>query len=248
MQSKKTLYILLSVFILWIILYEFILPVNNVLPRPSIVLLSFGALWHIYKLPQNLFNSIAVIYFSMAASYFFILVLRNILLMKNHFIKDIILSIHWFFKFVPAIILGLFFIYWLPYSFFTEFIFILTTSFLLLAVRLNEESEKINPKYAEAARSLGIDENVIQKKVIWNLTKPETGKYLLNLNFYLWSVLIAFEYIKGGYGMGNIFRIALQYRDLSTLFLTAFITGVVIYLGNLIIRYINNKFFFWSAK
>ena len=245
--SRRKIYILITYFFLWIILFEFILPVNKFLPKPSIVILSFSDLWNFYKLPQNFLYSVAVIYLSLIVSYLLLYFLRNILLLKNHFFADLILSFHWFFNYVPAFILGLYFIYWLPRSFYTEFIFIFLTSFLMMVVKLKEKAPKVNKEFFEAAISLGSSGKVIREKIIWKALQPALIKYILELHFYLWLVLLAFEYIKGGFGLGNIFRMALGYKDLSILFSATIITGIVIYLGSFSIRYIKNKFIHWST-
>lgn len=245
--SKKNIYILIAYFFLWIILFEYILPVNRFLPKPSIVILSLKDLWNFYRLPQNFLYSVAAIYLSLIVSYLLLYFLRNILLVKNHLFADLILSLHWFFKYVPAIILGLFFIYWLPQSFYTEFIFIFLTSFLMMVIKLKERVPKVNKEFIEAAISLGASEKIIREKIIWKAVQPDLLKFFPNLHFFLWSVLLAFEYIKGGFGLGNIFRMALQYKDLSILFSTTAIVGFVIYLGSFSILYIKNKFIHWST-
>ncbi len=244
--SKKTFLFLLSYFILWIILFEFILPVNQILPKPSIVFLSFSALWQFYKLPVNFITTISVVYFSLFAAYFIIYMFRNFLLKHNHIFTDFILSLNWFSKYVPGIIFGLFLIFWLPDSNYIGFIFAFSTSFFSMLIKLKEETINIKHEYVDAAKSLGADESVVRRKILWDASQPGLIKHLFELHFYIWSVLIVFEFINGGYGLGNIFRLALQYRDLSALFTNAIIIGVTIFLGSHVIRYIRNKFFHWS--
>ena len=113
-------------------------------------------------------------------------------------------------------------------------------------MKLKSEAVLTGSEYIDSAQSLGAGEDLIRKNIIWNSVQPGLIKHLFGLHFYIWSVLIMFEYIKGQYGLGNIFRFALMYGDLSAIFTNAIIVGFVVYLGSHLIAYIRNKFFNWS--
>ena len=115
-----------------------------------------------------------------------------------------------------------------------------------IIIKAREEAAKVKHEYIDSAVSLGVDEHTIAKKVIWKSIQPAIIKYLIVLQFNIWSVLIAFEYIKGGYGLGRIYRLALDYKDLSALFTISVIVGVTIYIGTQLIKYYKNKFYHWS--
>ncbi len=243
---KKNLHFLLAYFLLWVILFEFILPVNQILPKPSIVLMSFSALWKDYQLPVNLISSVSSIYLSLIIAYFLIYLLSKFILNEKHIVFDFISSLQWFSKYIPGIIFGMLLIYWLPDSPYTGFIFVMLTALSSFIIKLQDESKKVKQEYIEAAESLGAGKSVIAKKVIWKAVEPELFNHLLELHFYVWSLLLVFEYIKGGHGLGTIFRVALTYKDLSALFTTALITGIVIFAGTKLIKYFRNKYFHWS--
>jgi ABC-type nitrate/sulfonate/bicarbonate transport system permease component len=245
-QAKNLYKYIISYFVLWILLFEFILPVNNILPKPSVVLLSFSALWNYYRLPYNFSVTISAVYLSILIAYFITAALSGYIVRKNHFVTELLLSFHWFSNFIPAIIFGFFLIYWLPSSIYIEYLFAFLIALFSLVIRINEESAKVKHEYIDSAVSLGVSESVILKKVIWKSLQPSIIRYLIVLQFNIWSVLISFEFIKGGYGLGRIYRLAINYKDLSALFTISIIVGVTIYLGTLLINYFKNKFYNWS--
>jgi ABC-type nitrate/sulfonate/bicarbonate transport system permease component len=245
-QLKKIKYFLFAYCILWILLFEFILPVNQILPKPSVVAESFPDLWKDYNLPVNFLSTVTVIFLALTAAYFCVKYLSPFLVEKNNFISLFINSLEWFSEFLPGIVIGLLLIFWFPESEFVEFIFAFATAFFSLTIRFQNESEKPDEEYILAARSLGMKEPAIVKNVIWKNAQPKLMSHLINLHFYLWSILIVFEFIKGGLGLGVIFRRALEYNDISATFSVFIITALAIYLGTLFLRMIRNKFVFWS--
>ncbi|HSP87633.1 MAG TPA: ABC transporter permease subunit [Ignavibacteriaceae bacterium] len=243
---RKIYYFLFTYLILWILLFEFLLPVNQVLPKPSIVFQSFPDLWNDYNLPENYLSTISVIYISLVLAFFSVKILSPYLVEKDNFISLFINSLEWFSEFLPGIIIGLVLIFWFPESEFVEFIFAFATAFTSLMIKFQNESEKVNEEYILSAQSLGVSENKISRLIIWKNIQPKLMGHLFNLHFYLWSMLIIFEFIKGGFGLGVIFNQALEYKDLSAIFSVFLITGITIYFGTLILKYIRNKFVFWS--
>ena len=227
-------------------MFEFILPANQILPSPSVVILSFGALWHVYKLPVNFLITVSVVYFSLLIAYTVIYLLRNFLIKHTHILSEFIFSLNLFSKYIPGIIFGLFLLFWFPLSPYIEFVFAFGTAFFSLLIKLREEVAAVNAEYIESAISLGAGSELVRKKIIWNSAQPGLIRHLFDLHFYIWTVLIVFEYFKGQYGLGNIFRTALQYGDLSALFTNTIIIAITIYLGSHLIRYVRYKFFNWS--
>ena len=200
---------IIAYFVLWILLFEFILPVNNVLPRPSVVLMSFGALWSYYKLPYNFLVTLSAVYLSILAAYYLTSSLSVYIVKQNHFISEFLTSLHWFTTYVPAIVFGLFFIYWLPGSAYTNYLFAFLIALFSIIIKVKEEAVKVKREYIDSAVSLGADDKTIAKKVIWKSIQPAIINYLIVLQFKIWSVLIVFEFIKGGYGLGRIYRLRL---------------------------------------
>ena len=245
-SKRSPLIFVLFYFILWIILFEFILPVNSILPKPSIVLQSFGALWQDYHLPSNFLTTVSSVYLSIIIAYLLTHFLSHFLVTGKNFLTDFIHSFNWFSRFLPGILIGFLLIYWFPNSIIIEFVFAFFTSFLSFIIFLQKKIEALPTEYIDSARSLGISEKRIRKEIIWKSLQPEIFGHIYELHLYIWSLIIAFEFIKGDYGLGNIFRQALLYKDLSALFSTFIIVGVTIFLGKAIISYLNKKFAFWS--
>jgi len=243
---RKIYLFLLSYFILWIVLFEWLLPVNHILPKPSTVFESFPYLWNDYKLPLNYLSTISVVYISLFLSYFCVKILSPYIKEKDNFISTFINSFEWFSEFIPGIIIALLLIFWFPESEFVEFIFAFATAFTSLIIKFQNESENVKEEYLFAAQSLGLSEKKITQLVIWKDVQPKLMAHILNFHFYIWTVLIIFEFIKGGLGLGVIFRRALEYKDLSAIFSVFLITGLTIYFGNLSLRIIRNKFINWN--
>ncbi|MFO7446881.1 MAG: hypothetical protein R6W90_10975 [Ignavibacteriaceae bacterium] len=243
---KNYKYYLLIYLLLWVVLFEFILPVNNILPKPSIVFISFGDLWEDYNLPVNYLSTITAVYLSLLAAYILVRLLTGSLLKTTTPVTDFIISLEWFAEFIPGIAIGLMLIYWFPDSESIEFVFAFATAFTSMMIKIKSEVNDVPGEYTFSALSLGVKQNIVNRFVVWKAVQPALIKHIFTLHFYIWSMLIAFEYIKGGYGLGTIFRLALEYKDLSALFSTFIITGITIYAGAAGIKYLRGKFFSWS--
>ncbi len=246
-MSKSFYYYLALYFILWIILFEFILPVNNFLPKPSIVLLSIPALFSDYHLLTNFFYTISVLYPSLVVAYFVVWIFRGFILKTNNIFYNFIISLEWFSEYLPGIILGLFLIFWFPHSDYIEYLFAFVASFFSFVIKVQNDKKKVKTEFVDSLESLGAGNSFIYKKVSWKSVQPSLFNKIIKFHFYLWTLLLIFEFIMGGYGLGSIYRTALEYQDLSALFTVSIIVGVTIYSGNLLLKYFKNKFYFWSS-
>lgn len=245
-SKRSPLIFVLFYFIIWIILFEFILPANNILPKPSIVIQSFGALLNDYSLPYNFLNTISSVYLPIIIAYLLIHLLSYFFVSGKNLLTDLAHSFNWFSKFLPGILIGFLLVYWFPGSIIIEFVFAFITSFLSFIIFLQKIFNALPTEYINSARSLGVLEKRIRKEVIWKSLQPEIFGHIYELHLYIWSLIIAFEFIKGNYGLGNIFRQALLYKDLSAIFSMFIIVGVTVFVGKTIISYLNKKFAFWS--
>lgn len=245
--GKNIVYFLISYFLLWIILFEFILPSNHILPKPSIVIDSFSALWKDYHLLRNFFSSTASVYISIIAAYYLIRVLNRFLLHEKAGIRNFIFSIEWFSKYLPGIVIGFLLIYWFPQSEYIKYLFIFIVVFNSLLIRHSGLSSKINQAYIDSALSLGAGSAAISDKVIWKSIQPDLMAHIFESHLYFWTMLILFEFANYGYGFGSILRRALEFKDLSALVAAMIILGIIIFTGAQIIKFSKNKFFFWSS-
>ena len=243
--TRKILPYVAAWFIIWALLFEFLLPVNRFLPAPSVLLRSFGDLWRDYNFGANLLSSVSVIYVSLAVSFFLLKYLRNVFLSGKGILFNILLSLEWFAEFVPGIIIGMLLIFWFPQSDYTELIFIFLLVFTSSSISLFKLRKSVNKDYRDAGRSLGLKGRQLSL-VEYNSVLPKLIASMMKLHFYAWTMLIIFEFINAAFGIGNVLRQALEYRDLSAFTASMVIIGITIYLGTLLLRYLESKFFSWD--
>lgn len=245
--DKKSLYKYLAAYLfLWIILFEFILPVNKILPKPSIVIQAFPSLFADYNLLPNYISTVAVIYISMIAAYFTLKILSYIGEKENRAIINFIDSLEWFSDYIPGIVLGILLIFWFPGSEYVEFLFAYLTAFSQMILRYRKTKKNVPEEYIIASEAVGFSGKEISRRVVWKFGQAELFRRMKYVHYSLWVVLIAFEYIKGGYGIGNIFQKALLFKDLSALFSTSIIVAFTVFIGNTVILYMRNKLIFWK--
>ncbi len=243
---RKFFSFLLIYFLLWIIFFEFVFPSGKILPQPGVVWQSFGALWFSYHILSNFLITLAAIYVSLIIAFFAVKILSNHLIKEKSFIKDFILSLNLFSEYVPGIVLALFLIFWFPDSTFIEFVFTFLLIFFALAKEVSNFSLPKCKPYIDSARSFGLSESLINKKIIWKCILPDLKDYIFEKQIYFWSILIAFEIIKGNSGLGSVFGNALRFKDLSATFAAALIVGIIIFVIIQVLSLFAKKFIHWS--
>jgi ABC-type nitrate/sulfonate/bicarbonate transport system permease component len=233
-------------FLLWILLFELILPVNNIFPKPSIVFQSLFDLVKTYQLGWNYLSTVSAIYFPLILAYYLVQILFPIFLQKN-VISDIILSVEWFSRYIPGIILAMILIYWFPQSEITKFIFVFLISFTSFMFRSKNLAENLDSEYSLVLKSFGIGANSILRNVTWKAVQPDLTTHIIRQNIYLWASVVIFEYVNLGFGIGTILRKILQFRDLSALVMIFIIIGSSIFISTQLFKFIKNKVYFWKA-
>lgn len=239
-KDNLIIYLIAGYFVLWVILFEFILPVNNILPKPSVVLLALPDLFRVYHLGESILSSVSAIYLSISIAWMVIWVFRKTLFDVHSAFSVFFSSLEWFSKFVPGIILSLLIVYWFPQVEYMKYLFIFLIALISLMNKLRQSEKHVPGEYLDSVRSLGFNNPGIIK---WKYIEPLMAKYSLDLHLYLWSMLLVFEYIKGGYGLGSVFRTALTFNDISGLFASFLITGVIVWIGTSLLKYYSYKYF-----
>lgn len=247
-KKRIVYYFLFAYLLLWIILFEFVLPVNRILPKPSIVFLSLGDLWHIYNFGLNYLSTFSIIIFSIVSAYFLVWLFRMPLSGENAVTYGFITSAEWISNYIPGVISGLLLIFWLPDFEFVDLIFAFSSVLVSLVIKFKKEIKSVRPEYIDSIRSLGATEKFIAEKVIWKSIEPELFDHLIKLNFYLWTVLIIFEYIKGTHGLGSVLRLTIQFNDLSAFFTSLMVIGLSVFIIILLGSLIKRKYFFWETE
>jgi len=233
-------------FLIWILLFELVLPMNNVLPKPSIVFQSLSDLLKTYGLSWNYLSTISAIYFPLIVAYYLIRFIFPIILGKN-ILSDIILSFEWFSRYIPGIIVAMILIYWFPQSEFTKFFFAFLIAFTSFMFKSQHLAENLDAEYSLGLQSFGIDKNTILRKVIWKAIQPSLMAHIIRQNIYLWASIILFEYVNLGSGLGTLLRKILLFKDFSALIMSFIIIGFSIFLSTQLLKFIKNKIYFWKV-
>ncbi|NWF90490.1 MAG: hypothetical protein HXY50_13640 [Ignavibacteriaceae bacterium] len=236
--------IIIGLLLLWTILFELILPVNSVFPKPSIVMQSFNDLLNKYFLIWNFLSTVSAIYTSMFISVVFIWILFPHITGTN-FLTDIVMSLEWSSRYIPGIFLSMLFIYWFPKSEVTKFIFATLISFTSFSYRAKYLAENVPKELTSWLPSFEISSNQIKRNVVWKMIQPKLFDYLIKQNLYLWASVVIFEYMNLGLGVGTILRNILLYNDLSALVMMLILITIFIYSFSQLIKFIKNKYYFW---
>lgn len=244
-SKYSTSFLFLFYLILWVILFEFILPINNIFPKPSIVLQSLSDLVANYDLILNYFSTISAIYFSLILAYFFAKLIFPFIVQGKLF-ASVILSIERFTRYLPGILLGLLLIIWFPQSEITIFIF----SFFIASTAIISHSkclaEKLELGYYYSIKTFGLSDLSIYRRIYWKAIQPDLMKFINKQNVYLWISVIIFEFINLRSGMGVIFRQIIQFKDLSALIMCLVIVSFSIFISSRLMNFIKSNIFFWK--
>jgi ABC-type nitrate/sulfonate/bicarbonate transport system permease component len=238
-------YLILFYLLLWILLFEIILPVNDVFPKPIIVFQSMRDLFRDYDFGWNYLSTLSAIYLPMMAAYFLVRILFPII-MKKSFITDLILSVEWFSRHIPGIVLAMLLIYWFPQSEVTKFIFAFLISFSAFMIRARHLGENLGTEYLIALETFGVGYNRLMQSLVWKAIQPNLFAHIIKQNIYVWASLIIFEFVNLGYGLGTILRKILQFKDLSALIMMFIVIGVSIFISSQLFKFVKDKFYFWK--
>jgi ABC-type nitrate/sulfonate/bicarbonate transport system permease component len=241
-------YILLSIFILWIILFGFLLPQNDILPGPGIVLISIPALFEDYHFLTNFIITISAIYFPGILAFLFVYSIREYIFKNSGFLKYLIEFVSQLVGFIPSILAALLVAYWFRNSFLIEYCFSFLISVLWWMIVLYSAGKKRNENYFAAFKSLGANRSFLSKYILWHEIKPVIFKKLFRFHLNLWLLILIFEFFENLYGFGTILKRTIEYNDLSALVLMGIIIPFIIFLGYSLIKYLENKYIFWEAE
>lgn len=235
-------------FIIWIVLFEFLLPENNFLPKPWIVLISIPDLFEDYNFLAHFLTTVSAIYLPGIISYLLAHLIREHILKESGILKSFIGFISKISIFIPAFLAAVLTIYWFPHSFSAEYIFSFLVSFLWWMIVIESAGKIRNENYLVAFKSLGADEAFLNKNLVWNEIKPEVFKKLFSFHNHFWALILVYEFMSEGYGLGTIIKRTLVYHDFSALILILAIIVIMIFAGYYFLKYLEDKFIFWEAE
>lgn len=236
----------LILLLLWIILFEFILPSNKVLPKPSIVLQSFSSLWIDYNLLLNISSTIGIIYLSLTVGIILSKYLAVLLMEKNSLIFLVKKKNRSFW--VLLIIICLFLApIWFADLYFSKIIFAFSVSLIAFTIKNVNEWMKVEVDFIDAMRSLGFSTHIIRSKILTKLSEPIVMAYGKDYQFQLWLLVIIYEILNEREGVGFMIKKIVEYHDLSGAFALLFIIAFTIIMVNKIISVLIKKLSYWNA-
>lgn len=234
-------YVLLYVFI-----FEFAVPSGKILPRPSLVLESIPSLQIHYGFLSNALYTVSGIYLSMLLAYGLLWLLRvwliGVFIKAGYFLDSLRL-----FRYFTVISFISLYVYWFPVSNLSEILFTFLISFIFLLNILSRGVHTVNRAYIEPFIPLKKEDSFLYKNIYWKSLKPAIFNSLEKLNIRLWTIVLFFEFAKGYMGIGNIYRLALSFKDLSGLAAISLLLALIIALGSLVIKLLKRKVITWET-
>lgn len=222
--------------ILWIVLFEFIIPTNSFLPKPSLVLLSFPSLWKDYNLPANFISTFGCIYLSLLLALFFSKYLSNMIIDKkfsnvldNKRNKGYLIFLIFVFLILSTI--------WFSDFYFLKLIFASALSTAAFTIKSLKMMANVDKNFVDSMQSLGYTKHLIQYKIVPKLIRPSQLNFMDNFQYTLWLILIIYEILIGGEGIGIMFKKIVEYKDLSAAAAMLLILGFMMLAINKIYSY-----------
>ena len=243
---KSKILFLIAILFVYFILFEFILPYNKILPKPSMLLESFISIWIDYSLVETMAITTTTIYFTLAVSYIVIFLFSSYLLKIFIEYSEVIEKLK-IFRYFPAFFFAIIFSYWFANSIAAEILFAFLSSCLLMISVFLTSAKTCNRTYVDVAMNLGLKKTDIYRQVIFKNIQPKFISEFSRIHYYLWILVMIYEFINEINGFGGVYRTALTYNDFTGLFSIAIVISLLIFLGSAVINFINEKIVFWEA-
>ncbi len=243
-MKSKLAFILVLVFI-YVLLFEFILPLNMVLPKPSLVFESFSYIWADYNFLEAIAITSTSVYLSLFVAYLTVSSLSGLVIklaIEYPYAIEKLKVLRYF----PAFFFAIIFSYWFENSILAEFLFAFLSSIILITIQMIIATKKHNKVYVDIASNLGIKKYKIYSNVIFKNIQPYLFSELIRIHYYMWVLVMVYEFINAINGFGGVYKSALIYRDFSGLFSIAILISILILFGSYIIKIIHEKLFYWE--
>ncbi len=243
---KNSIVLFITLLFIYIILFEFILPVNKIIPKPTLLFESFIHIWRDYNLVFAFTTTTTIVYLALVSCWVQIYIGVARYLKYFNQIENSFSSLR-FFRYFTIFFFIVLFNFWFPNSLFGEFLFTFIIAVFCTARKLFEESKKVNEEYILVARNLGLSSYDIYEDVYWKASLPALSKYFKRVHYYLWGVVLTYEFIGNSYGIGSIYRTAIAYNDFTALFVLAIMISLLIWFGDYLIGLINRRTIHWTV-
>jgi ABC-type nitrate/sulfonate/bicarbonate transport system permease component len=246
-STKNSYFFFLTLLFVYVALFEFILPVNRILPKPSILAESFTHVFSDYNLLTAILITISVIYLGLIISYITIFLFSAFLFKIFVEIKEVAQSLK-LFRYFTLIFFVITFNYWFPEKLFAEYIFASLTALFMVTKKMHIESSAVKKEYLDVAQNLGLTQNKIYKDVYWKYWQPSLAQNYEQIHYSLWGIILLYEFIGNNSGLGYAYRNALLYKDYTAFLIFVIIISILIWIGNSIIRMIKKNMINWADE
>ncbi len=243
--TKGSLKLLTALLFVYIVLFEFILPVNKYLPKPFLLYESISHIWHDYNLVYGLSITFSMVVISLAAGYFSTYLNSAQIFKMSKDSKGIFETLKMF-GYLPSIFIIAIFTFWFNEFLFAEFLFALFASILFSYSTLIKLTPSMKREYVEVARNLGLTPTDIYQSIYWKSMVPDFSKEYSLIHIKLWTVVLFTEFVLNMHGVGQVLRKILEYRDFTALINVAFMVALLICLSDCLINYLRKKIIFWN--
>ncbi len=164
--TNSLLLSLLSVLaFVYIMLFEFILPVNKFLPRPSVLIESFPSLINDYNFINSFISTFSIIYSTFLISYFIMKLFFPVLVKISIQFPKFVLIFNASKYFIPLFLI-LIFELWFGSSVWGEIFFVIVIVNCLLKGEIFQKSLIVKEEYILSAKSLGLSQEKIIKEYL----------------------------------------------------------------------------------
>lgn len=236
----------LTLLFVYILLFEFILPVNRILPKPSLLWESGLSIWQDYNLINPLIVTLSVVYSSIIISYLILNFAAGRIIGLLRSFPGLAGSLG-FTKYFPLLPLIVIIEFWFPVSLPVEYLFGVAAAFAIFTSSLSGGLTSLPKHYIDAASSIGFNENKINSAVIWKSLQPEVFAPAGKFHAGIWGTILVFEFVNFSYGLGSVYFRMLNYSDFAGVIALTVIIAVLICLGNMLIQFLKNKIIFWES-
>lgn len=241
---KNKLKLFGSIVFVYVMLFEFILPMNKVLPKPTILFESFLHVWQDYGLLAGIMITAGTVYFAIGLSLLLLWFLRGTII-KLLLEQKVIFELLQLFKTIPVFILIVLTAFWFDGSELAKVIFIFVVTMISLTRVLAKEIFQTKSEYLNIAKNL--NPSKLYSDVYWNSSLPGLLNLAERFQRILWLIVLSYEFVSVSFGLGTILRLALLYKDFGAIIVIAIMLTMLIWCGTLVIKFIKKKIAFWES-
>jgi ABC-type nitrate/sulfonate/bicarbonate transport system permease component len=241
---KSKLKVTVTLIFVYLILFEFILPINKFLPKPTILFESFLKVWEDYGLLSGIMITAGTIYFAIGLAIILLWLFRTVLI-KFLLAHPDSAQILYVFKSIPVFFLIVMTAFWFDGLELAKIIFSCVVAFLSLLRVLAKELANVKAEYVTTA--LNTNPAKIYSEVYWKSSLPALLELSIKFQRILWLIVLTYEFVASSFGIGTILRVALQYRDFSAIIVIGILQALLIWLGTITINYTKKKIAFWES-